>query len=82
MAGMGYQTDCFIGGPPMCLHASWGFSGVDGDVFFIIEPGGDIAIRAPYPPAAVLDTQSFARLPNGTGAHAAAPPTPGAENLP
>jgi hypothetical protein len=82
MAEPGFSTNCFIGGPPMCLHAPWGFSGIDGDVFFLIEPGGDIAIRAPIPPGAVPDTRSLARLPNGTGELADAAPTPGAENLP
>lgn len=71
------QTVCAPGSSP-CFHAPFGLSG-SGDAVYVLDGDTPIA-TAVYPDSAVLDTQSYCRLPNGAGAFEACTPTPGAEN--
>lgn len=69
-------------GPPPCYSASWGISVHRGDVVFLLEPDGTIAMAERYVAGAVeLGALSIGRIPDGTGAFAPNEPTPGRPNV-
>lgn len=73
----GPQGDCLpSGGPATCYQAPWGISGTNGDQIFLLSPTDTVVDAAMYPANAVLDGQSYCRLPNGAGAFQACKPTP------
>lgn len=73
----GPQSDCLpAGGPATCYQAPWGISGTNGDQIFLLSPTDAVVDAAAYPANAVLDGQSYCRLPNGAGAFQACKPTP------
>lgn len=73
----GPQSDCLqSGGPSTCYQAVWGISGSNGDQIFLLSPTDDVVTSAQYPVNAVVDGQSYCRLPNGIGDFAACKPTP------
>ncbi|MBK8170053.1 MAG: lamin tail domain-containing protein [Sandaracinaceae bacterium] len=76
----GLQVDCLSGALPTCVEASYGISKTEGDELFVLGPDNAVLVSATYPPNAVIDGQSWARLPDGTGDFAAGNPTPGAAN--
>jgi len=71
------QTTC-APGPSPCFYAPFGISATDGDAIFVLD-GSTLVASAEFPAAAVPDTQSYCRLPDG-GALSACTPTPGATN--
>ena len=76
-ANPGPQGDCLMsGGPPTCYQATWGISGSNGDEIFLLSPTDAVLESVPYPMNAVLDGQSYCRLPNGSGDFQACKPTP------
>lgn len=77
----GLQLDCLGGAVPSCFEAPWGISKDAGDGIFIVDAEGNVLVEADYPPSATLDGQTWARVPDGTGAFVAAQPTPGAVNV-
>lgn len=80
-ANPGPQGDCLMsGGPPTCYQATWGISGSNGDEIFLLSTTDQVVDAAPYPVNAVLDGQSYCRLPNGIGDFKACKPTPGELN--
>lgn len=80
---LGPQTTCLMaGGPSVCYHAAWGISSTNGDRIYLLSPTDEVVDVATYPMAATPDTQSYCRLPDGTGNFQACTPTPGAENAP
>jgi hypothetical protein len=73
----GPQGNCLMsGGPPTCYQATWGISGANGDEIFLLSTTDQVIESAPYPVNAVLDGQSYCRLPNGIGDFKACKPTP------
>lgn len=77
----GPQGDCLAsGGPATCYQASWGISGANGDQIFLLSPMDEIVDAVICPANAVLDGQSYCRLPNGAGQFQACKPTPGELN--
>jgi Lamin Tail Domain len=77
----GIQTTCLMtGGPATCYQAKWGISSTNGDKVYLLSPTDDVVDVATYPVNAVLDGQSYCRLPNGTGDFAPCAPTPAAAN--
>ena len=77
----GPQGDCLqSGGPATCYQAAWGISGTNGDKIFLLSPTDEIIDSVVYPANAVLDGQSYCRLPNGAGDFQACTPTPGELN--
>lgn len=80
-ANPGPQGDCLnSGGPATCYQASWGISGTNGDQIFLLSPADATVDAVIYPANAVLDGQSYCRLPNGAGDFQACKPTPGELN--
>lgn len=76
-ANPGPQGDCLAsGGPQTCYQAGWGISGSNGDQIFLLSAADEIVDTVPYPANAVLDGQSYCRLPNGIGDFKACTPTP------
>lgn len=71
---------CPDGGQSYCFQATWGISNKDGENIYLLAPGGSVAETASYPGNTLNDGQTWARLPNGTGAFAIAAATPGATN--
>ncbi len=80
--GEGVQTKCLATGPTSCYQAAFKVSAAAGDTIFLIS-GKSILDSAPLP-AGVLAaiTQSWGRVPNGSGPFQLASPTPGAANQP
>lgn len=77
----GPQGDCLqSGGPATCYQAGWGISGTNGDKIFLLSPTDEVVDSVVYPANAVLDGQSYCRLPNGAGDFQACTPTPGELN--
>lgn len=77
----GIQTKCLLsGGPSTCYQAKWGISSTNGDKVYLLSPTDDVVDVATYPMNAVMDGQSYCRLPDGTGDFAACTPTPAAKN--
>lgn len=77
----GPQTTCLMmGGPSRCYHATWGVSSSNGEQVFLLSPKDLVLDTVLYPVNAVMDGQSYCRLPNGDGMFAACAPTPGAAN--
>lgn len=75
------QGDCLqSGGPATCYQAGWGISGTNGDKIFLLSPTDEVVDSVVYPANAVLDGQSYCRLPNGAGDFQACTPTPGELN--
>lgn len=73
----GPQGDCLAsGGPATCYQAGWGISGSNGDQIFLLSPTDEVVDTAMYPANAVMDGQSYCRLPNGAGNFQACKPTP------
>jgi len=80
-ANPGPQGDCLnSGGPATCYQASWGISGTNGDQIYLLSPTDEVVNAVIYPANAVLDGQSYCRLPNGAGEFQACKPTPGELN--
>ncbi len=79
---VGLQAKCLTTGPATCFQAAFKVSAGAGDTIFLLS-GKTILDSAPLP-AGVLtaDTQSWARVPNGSGPFQLASPTPGAANQP
>jgi hypothetical protein len=77
-AGVGATTDC-PGSLPACFQAGWGISNSKGETIFVLDTQGGIAAQQHYPGAQDAG-ESYARLPDGTGAFDIAAPTPGASN--
>lgn len=78
---LGPTGDCLAsGGPATCYQASWGISGANGDQIFLLSPMDEVVEAVIYPANAVLDGQSYCRLPNGAGQFQACKPTPGELN--
>jgi hypothetical protein len=71
---------CPDGGESYCLGFRFGISNSEGDVVYLIAPGGVVAERADYPAGVVGSNQTWGRSPNGTGAFQITAPTPGASN--
>lgn len=81
-ANPGPQGECLMsGGPDTCYQAPWGISGTNGDQIFLLSPTDTVVDSAMYPANAVLDGQSYCRLPNGAGAFQACKPSPGELNV-
>jgi hypothetical protein len=82
--GMGAQTMCLAdAGPMRCFHAGFGISSSRGETIHFLDAMDRPLDRAAFPAdgdAGVPAGQTWARLPNGTGAFARAAPTPGARN--
>jgi len=77
----GIQTTCLLmGGPSTCYQAKWGISSTNGDKVYLLSPTDDVVDVATYPVNAVMDGQSYCRLPDGTGDFAPCSPTPAAKN--
>jgi hypothetical protein len=80
----GLQTDCTLlgaSGPLPCLEGGFGLSDSRGDAVYLLPADADTPlVSAEYPMNAVPSGQTYARLPDGTGAFAAGAPTPGAPN--
>ncbi len=76
-AGTGQQDKCLAsGGPATCYQGTWGISGSNGDQIFLLSATDEVVDTVPYPANAVLDGQSYCRLPNGIGELIACKPTP------
>ena len=81
-AGVGPFTDCLAtGGPSTCFYASWKVSSSKGEKVHFIGPNDAVVTEVEYPINAVVDGQTWGRLPDLTGAFGANKPTPGAANL-
>ncbi|MBI5611259.1 MAG: lamin tail domain-containing protein [Deltaproteobacteria bacterium] len=79
---VGLQDKCLTTGPATCFQASFKVSAGAGDTIFLIS-GKTILDSAPLPPGVLsVDTQSWGRVPNGSGPFQLASPTPGAANHP
>ena len=78
----GIVTGCLAGAVAQCVQASWGISNTRGDTVYLLPPVGDDAplLTATIGPMATSATESWGRLPNGTGDFAINAPTPGAVN--
>lgn len=77
----GPQGECLdSGGPATCYQAGWGISGTNGDQIFLLSPTDEVVDTVVYPANAVLDGQSYCRLPNGGGVFQACKPTAGELN--
>jgi hypothetical protein len=77
------ETECLVPAITACIHTDWGISAGAGDTIYVLAPEGETVLQMEtYPGATVMDMQSWARIPNGTGAFEAATPTPAAENAP
>lgn len=63
-----------------CYSAGFKVSNGAGESVFLRDAAGITVDRLDYPGDATDSTQTWARTPNGTGAFAAAAPTPGAVN--
>jgi hypothetical protein len=79
-AGPGPHTECLPGGPSSCFYATWKVSASRGETVFIISPTDQVLSQLQYPQDAVVDGQTWGRLPDLTGEPAANAPTPGAAN--
>lgn len=80
-ASPGPQTTCLMsGGPARCYQASWGISGAKGEQVFLLAPDEKVLDTVLYPANAVMDGQSYCRVPNGSGSFKACTPTPAAAN--
>ncbi|MFO0685504.1 MAG: lamin tail domain-containing protein [Sandaracinus sp.] len=75
-------ADCGIAGVDECFPVSFGISNSNGDGAYVLASDDSVVASALYPAMAVGDTQSFCRLPDGSGALTACTPTPGAVNAP
>lgn len=71
---------CPDGGESYCLGFRFGISNSEGDVVYLIAPGGTVAEREDYPAGVVGSNQTWGRSPNGTGTFQITAPTPGASN--
>jgi len=80
-ANSGVQTDCSPLDVPRCLEASFGISDSRGDVLFLIDSSDTVLSRVDYPPNTTDATQTYGRLPDGTGPFLVTVPTPGAANM-
>lgn len=77
---VGLTTKCIAGGPPTCYQAKFGISAGGGDKVYLIL-NKTIVDSVSIPPNVLLDgTQTWGRLPNGSGEFKSAVPTPGAAN--
>lgn len=74
------ETDCLMGAVSECLFADWGISAANGDTVFVVDGDDNVVAKAMYPGNATSDAESWARVPDGSGAFSAQAPTPGAFN--
>jgi hypothetical protein len=72
------QTSC-LGGPPSCYHVGFGISGGSGDQIFFLS-GTSIEAHGEIPANAVVDGETWCRIPDATGSFVKCQPTPGATN--
>jgi hypothetical protein len=80
-AGVGPFSDCLAtGGPKTCFYASWKVSASKGEKVHLIGPDDAVITEVEYPMNAVVDGQTWGRLPDLTGKFAANKPTPGEAN--
>jgi hypothetical protein len=80
-AGVGPFTDCLAtGGPATCFYAPWKVSASKGEKVHYIGADNFPINEAEYPMNAVLDGQTWGRVPDLTGNFAANKPTPSASN--
>ncbi len=77
---IGLTTKCIQGGPETCYQAAFKVSAAGGDKVFLTL-NKTVVDTVSVPPNVLLDgTQTWGRLPNGTGEFKSAVPTPGAAN--
>lgn len=77
---IGLTTKCIAGGPETCYQAAFKLSAGGGDQVFLLQ-GKNIVDSVNVPAGVLLDgTQTYGRLPSGTGAFKATSPTPGFAN--
>lgn len=74
------QRLCPKDGAIPCHRARFGISKDRGEIVRLIAPDGSVTAEAGYPGKNVPNGRTWARLPDGTGAFAAAKPTPGRPN--
>lgn len=80
-AGVGPFTDCLAtGGPATCFYVTWKVSASKGEKVHYIGTDDLPIDEVLYPMNAVLDGQTWGRVPDLTGNFAANKPTPGASN--
>lgn len=77
---IGITTKCIAGGPETCYQAAFKLSAGGGDQVFLLQ-GKNVIDSVQIPAGVLLDgTQTYGRLPNGSGAFKVASPTPGFAN--
>lgn len=77
---IGLTTKCIAGGPETCYQAAFKVSAGGGDQVFLLQ-GKNVVDSVQVPAGVLLDgTQTYGRVPNGSGAFKAASPTPGFAN--
>lgn len=79
LAAPGRQTLC-PGTVESCFHSSWGISEMSGDKIFLIDTEGAIVLTMSYRAGSASMSQSWGRIPNGTGSWEPNDGTPGMEN--
>ena len=81
LAEPGRQTFC-PGSVESCFHSSWGISEMNGDKIFLIDTEGAIVLTVSYRAGSASMSQSWGRIPNGTGSWEPNDATPGMTNVP
>ncbi len=76
----GRQTFC-PGTVESCFHSLWGISEMNGDKLFLIDTDGAIVLSQVYRAGSSSMSQSWGRLPNGTGSWEPNDATPGLPNV-
>lgn len=79
---IGLTSKCIAGGPETCYQAAFKVSAAGGDQVFLLQ-GKNIVDSVKIPAGVLVDgSQSYGRLPSGSGGFQSASPTPGFANKP
>ena len=81
VAAPGPQTFCPVG-VESCFHSTWGISEMNGDEIVLVDTAGAIVLSVRYRAGSASMSQSWGRLPNGTGGWEPNDATPGMQNRP
>lgn len=73
---------CLNAAAGTCFHATWNVSASNGETLYFVAPNNMEIATAEYPINAVLDTQTWCRMPDMTGDFAACSATLGKMNAP
>ena len=76
----GPQSNC-KNGIPVCYQAAWDISASRGETLYLLTAEKVIADQATYPPTMIENSQSWSRLPDGSGQFSVGNASPGKPNV-